>query len=352
MDSQAIRDQLVASGVSQEVAATFTDEQLQALVQMAQAQAGAGTEGGEVDSMADMPRDELIAALADAGEDPAQLEAMEDGELQDLYDALMEEEGEGEPAPAGVEGMADGEAPMSHEELVTAVAQTTGASPEELTAMTDEELMAMLDSAGTATPAAAPSMTASEGRFRANGQQRSQRPQQGGNRRQPSQVTIKYSERMNKAEQRLKNIERMVRIREAAAKKQTIEVFAEQMVQEGRLLPAQKRGVVARLLRADSLNPVVRSFSEKANRFVAKTELDAQMDEIRRSPVVMHFGERMAGEVVNSDDEINKVETFAEQYSGTLAKAGITKKQFVETFKKAREKNPNYTAAKHCGTAR
>jgi hypothetical protein len=110
---------------------------------------------------ADMSREELVAALTEMGQDAAELEAMPDEELQALYDELKAEADGGGGA---VEEMGD-PATMSREEMIAELAGA-GQDPAALEAMPDEELRALYaqvtGGATAAAPAAAPVAPMSE----------------------------------------------------------------------------------------------------------------------------------------------------------------------------------------------
>jgi hypothetical protein len=110
---------------------------------------------------ADMSREELVAALTEMGQDAAELEAMPDEELQALYDELKAEADGGGGA---VEEMGD-PATMSREEMIAELAGA-GQDPAALEAMPDEELRALYaqvtGGATAAAPAAAPVVPMSE----------------------------------------------------------------------------------------------------------------------------------------------------------------------------------------------
>jgi len=136
------------------------------------------------------------------------------------------------------------------------------------------------------------------------------------------------------------------------AKKATITSFCDRLVHQGKLLKAERPAVEQRLLRQST--DAVHKFTE-GGKSVVKSELDLQMAELEARPVVVKFHERVAaggtganggnggvvkfGERDGSDEEVTKVEQFAELHEDSLAKAFVTREQFVTRFCEARKKN-------------
>ena len=118
----------------------------------------------------------------------------------------------------------------------------------------------------------------------------------------PSQVVVKFSERMSRLQKQADAIEakhkaadRMARQRLQTEKKHRVQVFCERMVKEGKVLPAEIDQTAGhptlqdRLMRADCVK--VQKFSEKGP---AESELDIQMREIEARPVLQRFSERIS----------------------------------------------------------
>lgn len=345
-----IVEQLVSAGMPQSVADTFTDEQLQALQELS---GGDETPTDPAEEFADMPREELIAALTEAGEDPTELEGMTDDELQAIYEAGQDAEGVVEQPAEEFE-----DAAMSRPELEAALIEA-GMSPEELAGMSDEELEALLAQGGASSPQAPPGtgspVVNSEPRHRP--QQPQRRP--GANnmptpaRRNPSQVTIKYSEfaEVQKNQRRILAQQRRIMIQnarqEAELVRGTIESFCENQVRAGRLLRAEVPATVQRLLRADHKKRSVEVFNEKGRK-LRSTELEAQMREIEKRPIIVRFAERLPVNLSGdgADPEVQKIEKFCEQNRG---RSGFDPERTIKAFKQRRARDPNYTAAMHTG---
>ncbi len=110
-------------------------------------------DGATATDPAAMSREELIEAIVAAGEDPAGLEEMSDEDLRELLAELTSQPAEGgETQP--VETMGD-PATMSREELLAELA-AAGQDPAQLQALTDDDLRALYAQvAGGAAPVAA-----------------------------------------------------------------------------------------------------------------------------------------------------------------------------------------------------
>jgi hypothetical protein len=128
------------------------------------------------------------------------------------------------------------------------------------------------------------------------------------------------------------------------AKADETHAFCDKLVHEGRLLPAQRPTVERDLLAADDVDPC-HKFGE-AGKDVPVTAYELRRRELAAWPVVVKFGEKLkaGGPQADAEAEAAKVHTFAEANPTALKAAGTTAAKMVETFKKAREKDPTLTA--------
>lgn len=284
--------------------------------------------GDPIDAMG---REELLEALAAAGEDPAGLEGMTDEDLKELLRGINAEP----PPPAdgqAVETMGD-PAVMSREELLAELT-AAGQDPAQLEGLTDDDLKAMYAQVIGAAAPAAPAAPA------------------------PAQPVAAMSEEMRRfsklvtdstAEIR-RNLEKSRR-QEMATRRQKIASFAELLVRQGRITPGEKPLTVRNLLRCDDSNPVVR-FSDAKGHVRSGTVLDQEMDAYRRKPVVVKFGEKLArAGVSGSTDKAgadrrdqNAVVKFAEE---TFRDQPEMKKQFIDGFAELKKKQPDLTAVQY-----
>ena len=337
MDRAAMVSQLMAAmpSLSQAVIDTMTDDQLAELVKNLPAPAPAAAAAAAPAMMAD--RQTMIDELVAMGQDPLALEAMDDAALQSLYDQLM---GAAAPAPSA---MADvGGVDMSREEMIAAlVAQ--GQDAASLETLTDDELAAMLMGTSAAVPAAAVSAAPMADR-------------------RPKKVTMQFAERQVQATlKRIAANEKITALHADRAKrqqvkihKQQVSVFCDQMVREGRLLPAQRPAIETMLVRLDDVNPVHR-FTE-SGRVKTETAFERKKRELLQWPVLVRFGERPGlssktgsngSAAADTAAEVQKVAKFAEVHADSLTRAGRKPEAFVATFTEMRKKNPALTAAKY-----
>lgn len=128
-------------------------------------------------------------------------------------------------------------------------------------------------------------------------------------------------------------------------KKADVVKFCEARRLEGKLLPAEFNDTVARLIRADSRK--VRKFSEGGKQ-VLKSELDLQMEELERRPIVVSFAERLKQPLQPGNDELAQVESHYEKFSEGFARAGTTKEKFVKAYQLLKKRDPHLTAADYC----
>lgn len=298
--------------------------------------------------MADLPREELVAALTDAGEDPAELEGMSDDELQAMLDEI-EGGGEGGPEAEGeVETMGD-PATMSREELITELV-ASGQDAAALEALPDEELRAMHTqvvggATATAPAAAAPVVPMGES---VRNRTRPRQAQRQNFAERESKRLVRNLKRLNTFAEREN---RRLVAASAEAKRRDVAAFCEQLVREGRATPAQVQVVYKPLLLAMDNTHSVHKFTDgKVTRRVTAYELKKQ--ELLALAPVVKFGERFGkdGQVgVDGDREVRIVERFAEANNEHLKRGGTSGARLVADFKKMREKNPEITAAKLIG---
>lgn len=282
---------------------------------------------------APMTREEMTAALAAAGEDRAALEAMSDDDLKALYDAKVG--GAGGGGDGGVAAMGD-PAAMTREELVAELT-TLGEDAATLEGLTDDELRELYAIlTGEPTAAAPAAATAAPAPVTPLSERR---------RGQPAAVAAsrfaEIARDVDRAALRL-SVQGFNAVRKADAEK-----FFEQLVRDGKQVPAAKALVVGQLMRADGVR--VRHFSEKGKR-VARTAYEQLKAEYAALPAVVRLGERVGQPAADAagaaEREERAVERFAEVQAPALRAAGRTKEQFVQTFRDARKKDPALTAAK------
>ncbi len=273
---------------------------------------------------ADMSREELVAALTEMGQDPAELEALPDEELQALYDELS---AEAAPPEGGGEVAAMGDpASMPREEMIAELAGA-GQDPAALEAMPDEELRALYaqvtGGATAAVPAAAPVVPMSE--------------------RKPRTVTKESHKLLANLTRLNRFAEREGRRLKAASqsnKKRDAESFCEKLISDGKVTPAQSAAfVLPLLLMLDDTTPA-HKFSEGGitRRLSAYALKKTQLAKL--APVV-RFGERFGSDSPTSTDaETQKVERFAEQtFPDNKVRA-----EYVAKFKAIAAKKPEFTA--------
>lgn len=274
-----------------------------------------------------MAREEMIAALVAAGQDQAQLDTMSDADLK----ALMDQLGMGAapaagaaPPPAGVAAMAD----VPREQMIAELVEL-GEDAAELEAMTEEDLKTLYDllKGGDEGDAAAAGAAAS-----------------------PSPAATPMSERVAKyAEQtmaRLTAVNRQLATQANQMKRQKIAAFCERMVNQGRILPAQKGDYVSLLM---GLTEGVRKFSDNRPR---ASELAEKMAEIAKRAPLIRLSERVASDPRKGGDansEVRKVEKFAELQGPTLRKYGTDPKTMVDAAKKRAAEDPDFSAAEIIG---
>ncbi len=138
---------------------------------------------------------------------------------------------------------------------------------------------------------------------------------------QPSQIVLKYSDAqlativsrevakaLAPVQGKLKAIDQQTSKRLNDEKSGRIKTVCDKAVKEGRMLPANRPVIEARLMRADAVN-CVHKFADGKE---AVTEFDAQLAEIEAAPVIHKFGEKMpedgnAGSVVMTAEQRDKL---------------------------------------------
>jgi hypothetical protein len=282
---------------------------------------------------ADMSREELIAALTEMGQDAAELEAMPDEELQALYEELQAEGGEGGGEGGEVETMGD-PATMTREELIAELA-AAGQDPAGLEAKSDDELRAMYAEVVGGSTASAPAAPAAP-----------VVPMSERTRRAPS-VRREAKNLLNNLRSANKFAEREIRRIKAVAatnKRRDAEAFCDRLVREGKATPAQvKTTVLPLLLFCDDCHQVHNFTENGRTRRLSAYEL--KKAELSRLPKVIHFGERLDGDKAGGEDEVRKVERFADVNRHALRAGGYRDPAaYVAKFSELKKKKPSLTA--------
>jgi hypothetical protein len=264
-------------------------------------------------------KDEMIAALTEAGADPAALAAMPEADIAAMFQQLQ---GAGqEPA----QPMAD-PAEMSREELMAELT-AMGVPPEDLEGQSDEDLREILvEMIGSEPAEAVPA----------------QPVQTAGERQHMS-----YSEAANFYAKRRYQVEKLAFRK---MQKSDAEAFCERLIREGRLLPAQRPLVMDHLMKSDNVKPQTFSENGKTIRLTPYERLKAQY---ARGPVLLKFSERVGGRPsgakATTEQEVAIVRRFAEANENAVKKQGKTVSQFVECFSEMTKKKPEITAADYLG---
>jgi hypothetical protein len=119
----------------------------------------------------------------------------------------------------------------------------------------------------------------------------------------------------------------------AAERKRAVDDVIDRLGREGKLAPAERATVKARLLRADA-RTVVSKFAENG-KTVEATEFDLQVRELERRPT--RFGEQFKAPEGAHDEGTDKgtIEKFAELNERNFGLAGTDPKEFVATWEKS-----------------
>lgn len=288
----------------------------------------------------DPSREEMIAALTDAGEDPAELEGMSEEELGALYDETM---GAG-PGPGGgsdVDTMGD-PAAMTREDLIAELT-AEGQDAAQLDAMTDEDLRALyaqLMGGAAPTPAPAPVAPMSDTR------RRKPRPAPRRGDRTVLSETQQVARKGQQLNTALDAELRRLRVTNEQQKRQRAETFCDQLVAAGQATPAMvKAAILPSLLGLDDTRAVHR-FTENG-RTRTLTAFEVRKQELAKLPVTVRFGERLpAGDPTDpraaGEAELAKVRRFAEAVVPEGHRA-----QYVERFTELQKKKPRLTAKEY-----
>lgn len=297
MDRNALVQQLMAAmpGLKPEIVDTFTEEQIQDLVN----NAPAATAPAEVAMMADLTREEMVSELVAQGQDAMALEAMSEEEIKGLYDQLM-------GAAGAVAPMADvGGVEMTHEEMIAQLTQM-GEDPAKLATLTDEELAEMLKSMGAPTPP--PAVTAMSER--------------GIKSRQ--REVIRDLDEINR---RNKLLLWQQKFKEASA-------FCEGLT--GKLPNELKKLMVRVLIKLDDTKTVA-TFSE--SKVVKQTELQEFKSVLSRLPKFVHFGERLPGPRTAATSA-QKALANATEFAEKSFRSPEHKEAYIAKFSEMYKKNP------------
>lgn len=180
--------------------------------------------------------------------------------------------------------------------------------------------------------------------------------------REPSTVTLKYSELQTYVQQavdkavkglgdKVERIDKFTEERLVAEKKASIKSRLDALVAAGKVLPAERdAGLDETLLAVDAVK--VHKFSEKG-KTVERTALDQQFATLEARPVLVSFAERMkvgaTGAKATEEEEVAKVTRFSEdaKFSSALKATGKSPEQYVAAFKEARKKKPSLTAKEY-----
>jgi hypothetical protein len=309
-----------------------------------------------------MDRDSLIQKLLAAVPTlvKSDLDNMQDASLQGLAAAILGSDGDADNAnsidnPASPTApMSDATIPntttssyvdMSHDDMIKTLLGA-GKSAADLDGKSDDDLKAMI--AAMQPPATQPAAT--------NSDKGKPMPQRMFSEKEVRDIVRgELANVTNNANSAISILNKQAE----ESRKSTVKFFCDRLVGQGKLLPAERPSVEQRLLRQSTA--AVHKFSENG-KTVMKSELDLQMAELESRPVIVNLRERVAGggssgansgnggvvkfgERDGSDEEVVKVEQFAELHEDALAKAHVTREQFVTRFCEARKKNGNKITA-------
>lgn len=163
-----------------------------------------------------------------------------------------------------------------------------------------------------------------------------------------SAMCSKMSEdpRYREIQARLDRTDAMVRQREAAERKASVNARLNLLVQSGKVLPAEREAGLDDALLAIPAEAVAK-FSENG-KTVEVPVLDRILTALESRPVLMKFGERVAGpapkKAGSEDAEIAKLEEHYEQFSEQFEKSNVTRDRLIAGYKAERQRNPKLTA--------
>ena len=247
-----------------------------------------------------MDRATMIAEMVAGGVPQAELDMLDEAGLAAKYAEWKASQGApANPDAAGDVAMMGDVATMSREEIVaelTAAGQDAAA----LESMSDDDLKKLYTDLGLGataeTPAAAEPAVAAMSEAA---------------RRQLKQIaqTAKFAEQYG----------RQMKTQLHDAKRQRVNAFCEQMVREGRILPAQVNDYRGLLLGLDAAKPV-HTFSD-GGRQVRGSALDRKLAEIKARAPIVRFGERLPGAGVGEQTSHAVAVRKAEQHADTIPAA-------------------------------
>ena len=291
-----------------------------------------------------MSHEDLIQALTDLGQDPADLDGLSDEDLQALYEELSDN---GDDSGNAVTSMGD-PSTMSHEELVQELT-AAGQDPTTLDGMSDEDLKALyaqLLGGGTTTAAAAPAPADTSGTSAMSDRQR----RQSAGKPKPQKKTSFADLEARRAMTRIQKLNRFAELNYKRTvrnnndqKKRDAHSFCDQLVREGRISVAQKTAMMLPLLlKLDDLNPV-HAFSENGSTRKL-TAYELKKKELAKLPVITKYGEKLVLDPKDAKTaasaEVNKVEKFVELNRSHILSVGGDPNAMVALAKKHAEKDP------------
>jgi len=239
-----------------------------------------------------MSHEDLIAALTQAGQDPATINGLSDDQLRNLY---------------------------------TQVLGGAGAS-----AMTDPKKPGLLTWFGR-------SLIGSTKRFKGQKSNMSDRQ------------SLRSAQKLHVfAEQEYRRMKRQ----SAERRKQDAKAFCDRLVAEGRATPTLKQTVLMPLLLTLDDSAQVWQFSEGG---VTKTmtAYEVKKAQLAKGPVIVRMGERLpsdpASRKAGAAAEVNKVEKFCEMYGDKLKVHGVDAKKTIDLAKKKAATDSNFKAASLIG---
>lgn len=179
---------------------------------------------------------------------------------------------------------------------------------------------------------------------------------------QPKQVTMKYSEvkklvqsavaaALKPLQGRVAKIDKFAEERIAAEKKARVKAELDVLVQQGKVMPAERdAGLDDALLAMDAIT--LHKFSDKDGKVVEQSAFDRMLATLKARPTITRFGERFkdpaAASGTGSDEE--QVAQHFERFSEQFRANGMTKERFVGAFK-AQQKIRPMTAAEFLSTS-
>lgn len=263
---------------------------------------------------AGMDRATMIAEMVAAGVPQAELDMLDEAGLQAKYAEWNATQGAAAtPADAAVAAFAD-PATMSREELIAELV-SAGQDAAALESMSDDDLKKMYADLGLGAVAETPAEPAVAAMSEAAKRQLRQIAQ-----------TAKFAEQYG----------RQMRSQFHEAKRLRVNAFCEQLVREGRLLPAQVNDYRGLLLGLNADKPV-HNFSD-GGRVVRGSALDRKMAELKARAPIVRFGEKVAGggmgDTTTHAAAVRKAEAHADTIPDTAWKLTSFKSRagFVSAF--------------------